>query len=132
MRLDPLALVHWRVRPTVAATWKQYFGYARGDAIARMWPKRHAIRFATYATAAVLCTFPIGRVLLIVGAATYAFRPIKRSFGLMPGRTLGRAGALVGVPGMMAFTDIAKMAGYVSGRLKRRKTSLSGATPAHS
>jgi len=122
MRLDPEAVVRWRVRPTVSATWRQYFGYARGDAIARMWPKRHAIRFATYGTAVVLSTFWLGRILLVIGAAAYALRPIRRSFALMGGAPLRQAGAVAGVPAMMAFTDVAKMAGYVSGAVERRRS----------
>lgn len=121
MRLDPEAVVRWRVRPTVSSTWKQYFGYARGDAIARMWPRRHAIRFATYGTAAVLSIFWPGRILVAIGAIVYATRPVKRSFGLMSGEPLKQAGALAGVPAMMAFTDVAKMAGYVAGTLRRTK-----------
>jgi len=120
MRLDAEAIVRWRVRPTVSATWKQYFGYARGDAIARMWPKRHAIRFLTYGTAVVLSAFWPGRVLLAIGIVAYASTPVKRSFGLMPNAPLKRAGALGGVPAMMAFTDVAKMVGYITGMLKRR------------
>ena len=33
---------------TSHATWTQYFRYARGDAVAGMYPERHALRFATY------------------------------------------------------------------------------------
>jgi glycosyltransferase involved in cell wall biosynthesis len=121
MRLDPAAVANWRVRPNVSSTWRQYFGYARGDAIAGMWPKRHAVRFATYGTAAVLCFFAPGRILLAVGAVAYAFRPVRRSFGLLPGEPLKQVGAVVGVPSMMAFTDVAKMAGYISGSLQTRR-----------
>jgi len=121
MRLDPQAVANWRVRPSVSSTWKQYFGYARGDAIAKMWPKRHAARFATYGTVVVLCAFWPGRVLLAIGALTYAFRPVRRSFRLLSGEPLKQAGAVAGVPAMMAFTDVAKMAGYVSGLLHTRR-----------
>jgi glycosyltransferase involved in cell wall biosynthesis len=121
MRLDAGAVANWRVRPTVSSTWRQYFGYARGDAIAKMWPKRHAVRFATYGTAAVLCFFAPGRILLAIGAVVYACRPVQRSFGLLSGQPLKQVGAVVGVPSMMAFTDVAKMTGYVSGLLHARR-----------
>ncbi|MGZ4131273.1 MAG: glycosyltransferase, partial [Actinomycetota bacterium] len=49
LRLAPGAVAGWRPRPTLAATWDQYFRYARGDGQAGMYPERHAIRFATYA-----------------------------------------------------------------------------------
>ena len=45
MRFAPDAVVHWRLRPTLRATWAQYFRYARGDAQAGMFPERHALRF---------------------------------------------------------------------------------------
>lgn len=121
MRLDTEAVANWRVRPTLSSTWKQYFGYARGDAIAGMWPKRHALRFATYGTAVVLCFSTPGRVLSLIGAVVYAFRPVRRSFGLLSGRPVAQLGAVAGVPAMMAFTDVAKMAGFVSGLLRRNR-----------
>ena len=32
MELAPTAVVSWRVRPSLRATWRQYAGYAAGDA----------------------------------------------------------------------------------------------------
>ena len=49
MRFAPDAVVRWRLRPTLRATWAQYFRYARGDAQAAMFPERHALRFGVYA-----------------------------------------------------------------------------------
>jgi hypothetical protein len=46
MRFAPDAVVRWRLRPGLAATWRQYAGYARGDAEAGMHPGRHVLRFA--------------------------------------------------------------------------------------
>ena len=42
MRLAPDAVARWRPRASLAATWTQYFRYARGDARAGMHPERHA------------------------------------------------------------------------------------------
>jgi glycosyltransferase involved in cell wall biosynthesis len=120
MRLDPEAMVSWRVRPTVGATWRQYGGYARGDAVSGMYPKRHALRFATYATIVPLMSFRFGRLLLLAGAAAYAWRPIRRAFRRLAGRPGAQAGALLAVPALMAFTDVAKMAGYLAGLWRRR------------
>ena len=46
MRFAPEAVVRWRLRPTLSATWLQYFRYARGDARAGMLPRapRAAVR----------------------------------------------------------------------------------------
>jgi glycosyltransferase involved in cell wall biosynthesis len=48
MRLARDAVAWWRLRPDLRSTWTQYFRYARGDAIAGMYPERHALRFAVY------------------------------------------------------------------------------------
>src|SRR5207247_6840099 len=42
------AVVRWRIRPTLRATWRQYGRYAEGDAVAGMYPERHLLRFGTY------------------------------------------------------------------------------------
>lgn len=121
MRLAPDAIARWRVRPTLAQTWRQYYGYARGDALAGMYPERHALRFGVYGAAAIIARWKIGRVLTALGGIAYAFRPVKRAFGLLPNDPVKKAGAVVAVPALMFFTDLAKMAGYVSGLLNRRK-----------
>jgi glycosyltransferase involved in cell wall biosynthesis len=116
------AVTHWRVRPTLAETWRQYARYAEGDARAGMYGRRHAIRFLTYAgLAAALATRrrPLLGLAIAAGAA-YAARPVARAWRRLatdPGR---RAASLAGVPAMMAFIDAAKVAGYVRGRLRRR------------
>ena len=89
------------------------------DAIAGMYPKRHAIRFAVYAGAAVALAGR-GRLLKLSALAggAYAARPIRRAMRrLPPGPERGAAVAVL--PAIMAFTDLAKMAGYVRGLLER-------------
>jgi glycosyltransferase involved in cell wall biosynthesis len=122
MTLVTDAVANWRVRPTLGETWRQYGGYARGDGQAGMYTKRHALRFGVYATALLLSTNKWGRLLILAGGIAYAFRPIKRAFGLLRDfPSLEKAGAVAGVPLMMLFTDIAKMAGYLTGLMNRRK-----------
>jgi glycosyltransferase involved in cell wall biosynthesis len=123
MRLDREAIALWRVRPSIGGTWKQYFGYARGDALAGMWPRRHAIRFATYLGAAVLIWSKVGRLALLIAAVSYAWKPIRRGSRRLSGDRGKQAASLVGIPAMMAFTDVAKMSGYLSGMLARRRQS---------
>jgi hypothetical protein len=90
-----------------------------------MWPRRHAIRFAVYAGAAVAMRRRRrgrGRLLALaaVAGAAYSARPMRRATRLLPpGPQRWAAGAAV--PAMMAFTDLAKMAGYVRGLLERRR-----------
>ena len=123
MRLDRQAIALWRVRPSIEETWNQYFGYARGDALAGMWPKRHAIRFATYLGAAVLIWSRVGRLALLIAAVTYAWKPVRRGLKRLSGDPGKQAASLLGIPAMMGFTDLAKMSGYVSGLLARRRQS---------
>jgi hypothetical protein len=127
MEQAPNAVVYWRMRPTLAETWRQYVGYAEGDALAGMYPKRHAVRFATYgALAAALLTR--NRWLLAAaaaGGAGYAWAPIRRTRRRIPAGSPQRVAAVVAVPAVMVFTDAAKMWGYVRG-LRQRRDQPSG------
>jgi glycosyltransferase involved in cell wall biosynthesis len=124
MRLAREAVVHWHLRPDLASTWIQYFRYARGDAIAGMHPERNALRFGVYGTALYAWSSRSRLLKLgtLVGACAYAALPMRRALvGLED--PVDRARALAGVPALIAFTDIAKMAGYVAGLLAPRRHS---------
>ena len=116
MRLAPDAVAWWRPRPTLAEHARQYARYGRGDALAGMHPRRHAIRFAVYGgLAGALASRR--RWLLGAGAvagAAYAARPVIRARRLLE-NPAHRVAALAMVPAVMALTDGAKMAGYLSG-----------------
>ena len=124
MRIDlaPDAVVVWRIREGLAATWRQYTRYAEGDGLAGMYPERHAIRFATYAFAGVAAA---GRSRLLLalaalGGLAYARTPLRRAWRRASGPG-ARAGAGIGVPLMMAYIDAAKMWGYVRGLARRSR-----------
>ena len=112
------AVTEWRPRPTLEATWRQYRSYATGDALARMWPKRHLVRFAVYGSLPLLLTRGWGRWVALAGAAVYAIKPLRRAWHTLPS-TRDRLAALGIVPALMAFTDLAKMAGYLRGVRQR-------------
>jgi glycosyltransferase involved in cell wall biosynthesis len=116
MRFASRAVVRWRLRATLRDTWTQYFRYARGDAIAGMYPERHAIRFAVYAAAAYAggTRGTLRKLAALAGAGAYARRPLRRAFAAFHD-PLDRARAAVAVPALMAFVDAAKMAGYLAG-----------------
>jgi glycosyltransferase involved in cell wall biosynthesis len=116
MRLAPDAVAYWRPRPTLREHFRQYARYAEGDAIAGMHPKRHAIRFAVYAgLAGALASRRRGALVLAAAAgAAYAARPVARAVRRLERRPQ-RVAAVAAVPALMAFTDVAKMAGYVVG-----------------
>ena len=120
LRFAPEAVVRWRLRPTLRATWWQYFRYARGDARGGLYPERHALRFGVYGGLAVALasrrTWP--KTVAAAGAVAYARGPVRRAWRRVPdarARTL----AVAVVAALMAWIDSAKMAGYAAGLLER-------------
>jgi glycosyltransferase involved in cell wall biosynthesis len=122
LRFAPQAIVHWRLRPGLGATWLQYFRYARGDAQAGMHPERHALRFGVYGglAAAIASRRAWPKFAAVAGAGIYARAPIRRARGTFPDAR-ERAIAAVLVPALMGCIDTAKMAGYAVGLIDRSK-----------
>ena len=116
LRFAPDAVVRWRLRSSLRDTWVQSFRYARGDAIAGMYPDRHALRLGVYGGALYAwgTKGTLRKMATLAGAAAYAGAPLRRALERLEDPA-GRAKALVAVPALMAFTDLAKMAGYLAG-----------------
>jgi glycosyltransferase involved in cell wall biosynthesis len=123
LRLARGAVVWWPLRPTLAETWRQYFRYARGDAIGGMHAERHALRFGVYSAALYAWSSRgvVRKLLSLVGAAVYVSGPIRRAFGRFP-EPLERARALFAIPALMAFLDAAKMTGWLAGAGRQHRT----------
>jgi glycosyltransferase involved in cell wall biosynthesis len=115
------AVVYWRARPTLGATWRQYVRYAEGDALAGMYPARHIVRFVAYAAAAGAAASRNRWALAVVAVTggAHAARPIRRARRRSAAGSNERLAALAGVPAMMAFIDSAKMWGYLRGLTRR-------------
>ena len=128
VRFVPEAIVHWRLRPSLRDTWVQYFRYARGDAIAGMYPERHALRFGVYSAGGyALSTRGVVRKLgALAGGAAYASGPLRRAARRFEDPK-ERTKALAAVVPLMAFIDTAKMAGWLAGaaHLRREVTTPS-------
>ena len=124
LRFVPDAIVHWRLRPTLRGTWVQYFRYARGDAIAGMYPDRHALRFGVYSAAAYAWSTrgALRKMAALAGGVAYVSGPMRRALGRFD-EPMARAMALAAVPALMAFVDAAKMAGWLAGAAKLRRTT---------
>lgn len=124
MRFVPEAVARWRLRPDIAGTWTQYFRYSRGDARAGMHARRHALRFGVYlaGTFALASRRTWPKAAGLLAGAAYVSRPVRRAFRRLDDPA-EKAAALAAVPALMAFTDIAKMAGYVAGLLTRPERS---------
>jgi glycosyltransferase involved in cell wall biosynthesis len=124
----PEAIVHFRPRPSLKAFFRQYYLYARGDGKAGLWPRRHAIRYATYFIAIVaVVTRNRFAWLLPLGVAAYTRRPYDR-LDLTGLSVSEKAYALALVPVIRFVGDVAKMLGYPVGvgwRLRRQWTSRS-------
>jgi len=92
----------------------QYVRYARGDGQAGMYPERHALRLTVYGGLLVaLASRRAWPKLLALGAGVaYARGPVRRARSRAGDRAMTAA---VLTPLLLAFTDAAKMCGYVLG-----------------
>jgi glycosyltransferase involved in cell wall biosynthesis len=124
MAFVPDAVVTWRARPTLRAFARQYFDYARGDGHAKLWPRRHLIRYSAYAVGAGLLVMatavPAYSVVLAMAAGLHLAKFYRRV--LRQAATLGvrrMLPALLLVPLIVVTGDLAKMAGYPVGRFER-------------
>jgi glycosyltransferase involved in cell wall biosynthesis len=131
----PGATAGFRPRSSLAAFFRQYFRYARGDGKADLWPKRHAARYAAYAylmaviaclaspgarrhwrTVAALCVSVLG------GAALYLRKPVGRLRRLAPASSAPEwLYMLALLPVIRCVGDVAKMLGYPAGVIWRLK-----------
>lgn len=127
---SPDAVAYFRPRSSLRAFYRQYFAYARGDGKANLWPKRHAIRYATYIVALPIILRWIWRekwfgwALLALGVGAYSRRPAERLWANTWGwRPPARARAFALIPIIRLTGDVAKMIGYPVGlwwRLRNR------------
>jgi glycosyltransferase involved in cell wall biosynthesis len=128
---EPRAVVHFRPRPTLAAYYRQYYRYARGDGKADLWRRRHLIRYLTYLAAAPallalgLWVHPQLWLLYLPAAGAYLWAPYRRLPGVLrrlPRRVpLDSLYAAALIPLIRLVGDIAKMLGYPAGWLWRRR-----------
>ena len=121
----PDAVAYFRPRTSLAAFWKQYYLYARGDGKADLWRKRHLLRYVTYG---VLLPALLGHAFwgffapwlgwlgLIAGGLVYCWRPWQRVHILGQKLTfVERLQAMALVPVIRVVGDVAKMVGYPVG-----------------
>jgi len=124
VRLAKDAIVDRPPRDPLGATWWRYFSHARGDAIAGMYPERHAVRLGAYSGAlwAWSTRGTVRKLATIAGAASYASTPLRRVATRFEDPA-ERAKAMLTVPALIALVDAAKIAGYLAGLPRRRQPS---------
>jgi glycosyltransferase involved in cell wall biosynthesis len=118
---EPRAVVQFRPRTSLGQFFRQYYRYARGDGKAGIMRRRHALRYATYALAAVALVTRRKALLaaLGIGALGYCRRPwlrlwrTRRKHAWVGARELVAAAAWV--PLLRAVGDAAKMCGFPAG-----------------
>ncbi len=134
----PQAVVTFQPRSSLPAFARQYYHYARGDGRARLWTRRHLIRYGVYATAlssvAMAARTPrIRAPLALLGAAGVAaytrtpYRRLLRHLHRLPAAQ--RLPALALVPLIRLAGDSAKMAGYPVGRWQRWQAQRNNNAP---
>lgn len=130
-RFAPDAIVWFRPRTSLAAFFRQYYLYARGDGKADLWRGRHALRYFSYLGALLLLPTALRRpriwLLLLPAGCAYIRRPLTRLAPHLAGLGLGDAlYAVALVPAIRVVGDVAKMLGYPVGLAWRWRTRRSG------
>ncbi len=129
-RFNPKAVVHWKMRKNLDQIFRQFFRYAKGDALGRMYPIRHLIRFLTGAgflalmlTAVFFSPYILLSFIFLFPA--YSYRSYRRMFYKWQGNEkcrptpAARIGALFFIPLLLIYIDTAKIFGYLYGLMKR-------------
>jgi glycosyltransferase involved in cell wall biosynthesis len=127
----PRAVVYWKMRSRLDRIFRQFFRYAKGDAMGRMYPLRHMIRFASGVLflAVMLCGIllsPLAFTAFLPLGALYCYKAYYRLFFRWDGNEkcrpqgAAKAAALVLIPMLLVYIDSAKVFGYVYGLFARR------------
>lgn len=122
----PQALAYFRPRSNLAAFFRQYYRYARGDGKADLWRRRHAARYLTYLAALPLLILlsllhtPLWLLALPMGGGVVFYTPYKRLLPMVRDLSpLESLQAIGWVPIIRVTGDVAKMIGYPVGLIWR-------------
>ena len=130
IKFNPGAIVYWEMREGPVRIFKQFFRYAKGDAIGRMYFFRHLIRFASVFISiaiifASLYFSPWILAVFIPLLAVYVFKPYRRLSGSYRETEscrfhgFGRISSIIFIPLLLIYIDLAKICGYIFGLSKR-------------
>jgi len=130
IRFNPDAVVYWKMRKNPVQIFWQFFRYAKGDAMGRMYPVRHLIRFSAFLTLLIILisAFCLSKWILIILAllfVVYVFKPYSK---LVKGWSSNESCSFYGVekflsilfiPLLLIQIDLSKMCGYIYGLFKK-------------
>ena len=121
----PKAVAFWRPRSSFQKFFKQYFLYARGDGHAKLWWRRHLIRYLAYLNGLLIISMVMtGSIMwllpVFIGAAGYMSKFYNRFLGHFPNEeTAIIAKSFSLIPLLVLVGDMAKMTGYPWGNMER-------------
>jgi ABC-type multidrug transport system fused ATPase/permease subunit len=142
---NPEAIVYWKMRDNMLKIFKQFFRYAKGDALGKMYLHRHLIRFFLLIVLAAIITLsvvlsPWFLLTLVILFSAYSFKPyrrinytwdnpkvspyivLKKYSGIK--KNLSKTIAIFFIPFLLTYIDLAKLSGYIYGLFCRRPSSL--------
>ncbi|MCL5772076.1 MAG: glycosyltransferase [Actinobacteria bacterium] len=130
IKFNPDAVIFWRMRENIIQVFKQFFRYSKGDAKGKMYLYRHFIRFLSVVIFIVILLIsiifsPWFLTIYIPFFSYYVYKPFSRlnvTFKHHKNKTARlflKISALIVVPLMLIYIDIAKMAGFIYGLIKK-------------
>jgi glycosyltransferase involved in cell wall biosynthesis len=137
VRFNPDALVYWNLRNNPAAIFRQFFRYAKGDAVGRMYLHRHLIRFAAVFLFAALILAgvlisPWFLLVILLLFAAFIYRPYFRIKYFLNDKNCCvfaenkktllfiKLKTIFYIPVMLPCIETAKLAGFIYGLFIRK------------
>ncbi|MFO7928520.1 MAG: glycosyltransferase [Candidatus Humimicrobiaceae bacterium] len=123
---NPAAIVHWKMRNSLKDIFRQFFRYAKGDALGRMYLHRHFIRFASVLIMAAIAVIsvifsPYFLLLYVLMFAIYLFTPYRRiPYYFRKEGVAKKIYSFIFMPLLLVFIDLAKLFGYIYGIIIRK------------
>jgi glycosyltransferase involved in cell wall biosynthesis len=139
---NPEALVYWKMRENLFKIFKQFFRYAKGDALGKMYTYRHLVRFFSLAVLAAIVALsailsPWFLIILVILFAAYSFKPYRRINHIWDNpkispyivlgkysslkKNLSKTIAIFFIPFLLTYIDSAKLSGYIYGLFLRKR-----------
>ncbi len=134
---NPDALVYWNLRNSIGSIFRQFFRYAKGDAVGRMYLHRHLIRFAAvilFAAFVLVSIFvsPYFLFAILLLFAAFIYRPYLRIKYFLNDKNCSvftenkktllftKLKIIFSIPLMLSCIETAKLAGFIYGLFIRK------------